>query len=111
MKKRTGSEKKKYSYIKKKFAVNGFYAFAVMLVALSLVATALYLGVSSAGNGGLNLGALGVSGLLMAFMSLRFAFISRREEGRDYVFSLISAAADILIIIALAAVLYIGLRA
>ncbi|MGI6079730.1 MAG: hypothetical protein ACOYBV_01960 [Candidatus Avilachnospira sp.] len=106
----SGKEKKKYSYIKKKFAVGGFYALGVTLISLLLLFFALLQGISTAGNAGVNIGALGISSILMALMSLKFAVEARREENRNYIFALISGGADITVILLWAAIIIAGFR-
>ena len=108
--KTTGNEKKKYSYIKKKFAVNGFYSLGVSVLSLLLFAAAMLTGVSTAGNGGIVLGALGLSSFLMALMSLRFAFLSIREEGRNRIFALGSGVFDLIMILVWTALTVLGLN-
>ena len=75
-----------------------------------LFAGAMLTGVSTAGNGGIVLGALGLSSFLMALMSLRFAFLSIREEGRNRIFALGSGVFDLIMILVWTALTVLGLN-
>lgn len=106
----TGNEKKKYSYIKKKLAVNGFYSLGVSILSLLLFAAAIYTGVRTAGNGGTVIGALGLSSFLMALMSLRFCFLSAKEEGRNRILAIGSGVFDLIMILVWTGLTVLGLN-
>lgn len=78
---------KKYSYIKKAFAKNGFYSFFLALFSFLLLLLAMALSFSHAGQSGMNTGAIGLFSLLIAGMSLWFTVLSFRESGRNYLFA------------------------
>lgn len=81
---------RKVSYVKNPFAKNSFYALGLSAAALALAVFAMYLSVSSAGQGGLNTGALGFSSIVALLSGGWYSFLSFLEKERNYILARIS---------------------
>ncbi|HIU78321.1 MAG TPA: hypothetical protein IAB09_02725 [Candidatus Avilachnospira avicola] len=80
-------ELKKYSYIKKPFAKNGWYAFFTSLMVLLLTFLTISMSVRMAGQTGMLSGALGLSCLLFSLMACFFAFLGIKEQEKNHAFA------------------------
>lgn len=99
---------KKVSYVKHPFAKNSYFSFGLGLVSLMLAAAAMYLSVSTAGNGALNTGAYGFSSILMAIMGLWFGFLSFREKERNYILAKMGIGISLVLVILWGVVIITG---
>ena len=102
-------ELKKYSYIKKPFAKNGWYAFFTTLMVVVLSILDIYLSVRNLGTSTMLAGALGISCMLFAAMGIVFAAMGLREPEKDQIFSYLSMAVDILILLFWCGITALGL--
>ena len=92
-------ELKKYSYIKKPFARNGWYAFFTALMVLILTVLTLYMSVRMQGESTMLSGALGLSCLLFSGMGILFSWLSHKEEEKDQLFANIGLGLSLLILL------------
>ena len=90
---------KKVSYVKNPLAKNSYFSLGLGLVSLILAAAAMYLSVSTAGNGALNTGAYGLSSILMAFMGVWFGILSFQEKERNYILAKIGVGISLVLVI------------
>ena len=74
----------KISYIKKPFAKRSFICLPLAIAALAFCVVSLYLSVQLQGNGGLNVGAWGLSSLLFAVAGLVYGGLSFTEKEKNY---------------------------
>lgn len=99
---------KKYSYIRKSFARNGFYSLGLSILSLVLLCTVLYAAVSDMGQIGLTAAAAGVFSMVLSLMSLWFALLSLREPDRNRVFSAIGGCLAVLLLLLWIGVISVG---
>lgn len=98
----------KVSYVRNPFAKNSYFSLGLGVVSLTLAAAAMYLSVSTGGNGELNAGAYGFSSILMAIMGLWFGILSFREKERNYILAKIGIGISLVLIILWGVVLITG---
>lgn len=79
-----GERRFKISYIKKPFAKRSLISLPVAVVALICLVVSLRLSVRLEGNGGLNVGAWGLSSLLFAITGLVYGGLSFTEKEKNY---------------------------
>lgn len=82
----------KISYIRKPLAKRGKMALALALAATALGALCVWLAVRGNGSAGLYVGALGVSSLLFALVSMWYGWLAFLERNRNYLMARISLA-------------------
>lgn len=99
----------KVSYVRNPFAKNSFYCLALALAGLGLGAASIYLSVSSAGQGGLNTGALGFSSLVSALMGLWFGVCSFAEKDRNYILAKIGLSISLVLVIVWCVIIITGI--
>ena len=93
------AEKKKYSYIKHPFSVNGWYALALSVVALILTMAIVITSIRLVGAVSLFTASLGVTALLMDLMALWFTVLALREKNRNYVIALIGCGIALVVLL------------
>lgn len=97
--------KKRYSYIKKKFSITGFYCFALACIALVLTLLPLAEAVRTRGEVSMFMSAMGLSSMLTDLTGLVFAVRSLRERECSHLFSIIGTIMLLAILIAWTAML------
>lgn len=104
-------EKKKYSYIKKPYARNGWYSLVAAL--LALLVSVLIFGSAVRANGALSLvfGAFGLCGGAAALLGLWFAQLGLREAGRNKLFAKLGAVLSALLLLLWIVIAAIGIQA
>ncbi len=90
---------KKYSYIRKPFARNGWYAFFTALMVLLLTLTSLIMSVRAEGSSGMITGALGISSMLFSVMGMVFSVLAGREQEKNQVFTAIGFFACVILLL------------
>lgn len=100
---------KKYSYIKKSFARNGFYSIGLSVLSLILFGAVFAAAVSGMGQSGLPAAAAGVFSMVLSVMSLWFAVLSLRESDRNRVFSAIGGGMSALLLLLWIGIVSVGL--
>lgn len=102
---------KKYSYIKKAFAKNGFYSFFLAIFSLLLLGAAMWMTLSEMGAGGMNTGAVGLFSMVMALMSLWFTRLSFSEVEKNYLFAKLGGLLAAVLILVWVCIIAAGFRA
>lgn len=98
----------KISYVKKPLAVHSFYSLGLSIAALLLFAGGMYLSVSSQGNGGMTVGAVGLSSILFTLFSLWYSFQAFMEKEKNYILAKISGGAGIVLLIVWLVMIIVG---
>lgn len=81
-----GNRKRQYvNYVRKPFAIRGFYAIGLCFIALILFGAVIGLSVKSRGNVPLNVGAMACSSLLFAFFGMVYGVRALFEKEKNYV--------------------------
>ena len=99
------AKKKRYSYIKNPFSVNGWYCFALGALALVLTIGIIVCSVIANGNVSLFMAATGFSAILLDVMGLVFLMTSLREKDRNHLFALIGGVMELAVLVAWVSVL------
>lgn len=99
----------KISYIKKPFAKRSFICLPLAVVALAFGIVSLYLSVQLQGNGGLNVGAWGLSSLLFAVAGLVYGGLSFTEKEKNYNLAKIGTVISGLLILFWLCMIIVGL--
>lgn len=104
-------KRKKYSYIKKPYARNGWYSLGAALLALLVSVLTLASAVRTNGALSMVFGAFGLSGALIALLGLWFAQLGLREAGRNKLFAKIGAVGSALLLLLWILIAAIGMQA
>lgn len=99
---------KKYSYIKKPLAKNGWYALFTTLFALLLFGADIYISVRAGGQAPMLAGALGISSMLFSVMAVIFAAFGLKEPETAHLLSYISIGIDVIMLILWAGIIFLG---
>ena len=84
-------KQKKYSYIKKPFAKNGWYSLPLAFLAMLMTAFTFTRAVHSGGTLPIAYAALGLTGAVFAAFGLWFAALGLMEAGKNHVISIVCA--------------------
>ena len=103
-------KKKKYSYIRRSYARNGIGSLFLAILAFCLLVAAVIMTVSNMGQAGLNAGAVGLSSMVMALMSLWFARLGFLEKNRSPLLAGIGASLSGLLLLFWIGILIAGAR-
>ncbi len=101
-------ELKKYSYIKKPFAKNGWYSFFASLAVVILTVATIYMAVRSRGESPLAAGVLGISCILFSLMGIVSAVLGIREQETAHLFAYIGGALSVLMLLSWVGIVVIG---
>ena len=98
----------KVSYVRNPFARNSYYSLG--LAALSLISGGLGLGLSvaSAGQGGLNTGALGFSSIVAALVGIWYSLRSFAEKNRKYILAKLGLSISLVLLIVWVVIIITG---
>ena len=99
----------KVSYVRNPFAGNSYYSLVLALAGLALGAASMYLSVSSAGQGGMNTGALGFSSIAAALMGIWFGAVSFAEKDRNYILAKIGLSISLVLVIVWGVIIITGI--
>ena len=99
----------KVSYVRNPFAKNGYYCLALAVLSLALGGAGMYLSVASAGQGGLNTGALGFSSIAAALMGLWYGVCSFTEKDRNYILAKIGLSISLVLLIVWGVIIITGI--
>lgn len=100
---------KKYSYIRKSFARNGFYSLGLALLSLLTFGGVFFLAVSGMGESSLSAAAVGLFSMVMALMGLWFMGLSFREPDKNRLLAKIGGGLSGLLLLVWIGVLAVGL--
>ena len=92
------AKKKLYSYIKKPFSRNGWYAFGSSVPAFLIALCVLIYSVAAGGDVGLTAGAFGLISLLFSLSGLAFSFAGMADRDYNRVFAAVSMAISVITI-------------
>lgn len=99
----------KISYIKKPFAKKSLICLPVAVAAMIFCAVSLYLSIKMEGNGGLNVGAWGLSSLLFAVAGLVYGGLSFTEKEKNYKLAKIGIVISALLVLFWICMVIVGL--
>ena len=99
----------KVSYVRNPFARHSFGCLGLGLLSLALTAASLYLSVMSAGQGGLNTGACGFSGIVAAAAGIWYGLLAFSEKERNYILARIGIGLEVVLLIVWAVIILTGI--
>ncbi len=97
------------SYLRNPFARHSFFCLGWAVLGAALAAASMYLSVRAGGQGGPNTGALGLSSVIAALVSVWYGLLSFAEREKNYLLARIGVAVGIVLLLAWAAIVLAGI--
>lgn len=100
----------KISYVKKPFARNSLVCLPTAVAAFLFCVVSLRLSIAAQGNGGLSVGAWGISSLLFAVVSFWYGIHALLEKEKNYILARIGMILSGILVIFWVCLVAVGLR-